>query len=133
MIPIANGIEIQVPAITAATPQVIVDTNLTPAQVSRTVINNNQQTAAATLILPPATEGYTFIAIISTNVAQNWTIQRNGSDTIYWDSGGVLTAGKTYFRANAQAVGSRASCATFPVGGTWKWVCGSVSGTWTTD
>ena len=105
---------------------------LTAAQLSRGMINNYGQSAAATLTMPAAAEGYTFIAIIGTQVAENWTIQRAGADNIYWDDGTIATC--TYFRANNQAVGSRVTCTSFQTGaGAYSWLCGANYGTWTTD
>ena len=109
-------------------------TNLTAANVSRTFINSYDRAGAATLTLPAAAAGYSFVAIVGTQHNSLWKIQRAGSDTIYWDSGGTLTAGKTYFGETNQAVGSRVSCSTFRTGASaYSWLCGVVSGTWTTD
>ena len=108
--------------------------SLSAANVSRSFINSYGRGAAATLTLPAAATGYTFVAIVGTQHNSAWKIQRAGTDTIYWDAGGVLTAGKTYFQETNQVVGSRVSCATFRTGASaWSWICGSVSGTWQTD
>lgn len=111
------------------------DTTLTAAKVSRTLITNyGMGNGAVTLTLPAAAEGYTFIAMIAAKVAYDWKIQRGGSDTITWSSGGTDTTGKTYFKANDQNVGSRVSCITYKSGSSsYTWLCGSVTGTWTTD
>ncbi len=108
--------------------------SLSAANVSRTMVNSYGRSAAATLTLPAAASGYSFIAIVGTKHNSAWKIQRAGADTIYWDAAGVLTAGKTYFQETNQEVGSRVSCSTFRTGASaWSWLCGSVSGTWTTD
>lgn len=109
-------------------------TNLTATQVSRTLINSYGRTGAATLNLPAAASGFSFVAIVGTKHNSAWKILRNGANTIYWDSGGVLTPGKTYFQETNQEIGSRVSCSTFQTGAaTWSWMCGAVSGTWATD
>jgi len=109
-------------------------TNLTAANLSRTFINSFGRAGAATLTLPAAAAGYSAVFIVGTQHNSLWKIQRAGSDTIYWDSGGTLTAGKTYFGETNQAVGSRVSCSTFRTGASaYSWLCGVVSGTWTTD
>jgi len=109
------------------------DISLTAAQVSRTFIHNLSQGAAtATATLPAAAEGYTFIAFVSSQVAQDWVFDGNGAETIYTDIGGTLTAGRAGIKCNNQPVGSRMSCATFKTGAaTWAWLCGAISGTWT--
>jgi len=109
-------------------------TVLTAANLSRTFINSFGRTGAATLTLPAAAAGYSAVFIVGTQHNSLWKIQRAGSDTIYWDSGGTLTAGKTYFGETNQAVGSRVSCSTFRTGASaYSWLCGVVSGTWSTD
>jgi hypothetical protein len=106
--------------------------NLTAAQLSRGFVNNYGQAAAATLTLPAAAEGLTFVAIVGTKVAQDWIFDGNGAETIYTDISGTLTAGRAGIKCNNQEVGSRMSCATFQTGAaSYSWVCGSISGTWT--
>jgi hypothetical protein len=109
------------------------DISLSAAQVSRTFIHNYDQGAAtATATLPAAAEGYTFIAFVSSKVAQDWVFDGNGAETIYTDIGGTLTAGRAGIKCNNQEVGSRMSCATFKTGAaSWAWLCGAISGTWT--
>lgn len=109
------------------------DISLSAAQVSRTFIHNLSQGAATvTATLPAAAEGYTFIAFVSSKVAQDWVFDGNGAETIYTDIGGTLTAGRAGIKCNNQEVGSRMSCATFKTGAaSWAWLCGAISGTWT--
>ena len=110
------------------------ETVLTAANLSRTFINSFGRTGAATLTLPAAAAGYSAVFIVGTQHNSLWKVQRAGTDTIYWDSGGTLTAGKTYFGETNQAVGSRVSCSTFRTGASaYSWLCGVVSGTWSTD
>jgi hypothetical protein len=107
---------------------------LTATQVSRTLINSYGRGEAQTVTLPAAATGYTFIAIVGTQHNSAWKIQRAGSDTITWSSGGTDTTGKTYFQETNQAVGSRVSCTTYKsAAAAWSWLCGSVTGTWVTD
>lgn len=109
-------------------------TSLTAANLSRTVINSYGRSGAATLTLPAAAEGYTAIFIVGTQHNSAWKIQRAGSDTITWSTGGTDTTGKTYFQETNQPVGSRVSCITYQTGASaWSWLCGSVTGTWATD
>ncbi len=106
--------------------------SISTAKASRGFINNYGQTGAALLTLPAAAEGLTLVAIVGTKVAQDWEFHHAGSETIYTDIGGVLTAGRAGIKCNNQEVGSRMSCATFQTGaGTYSWLCGAVSGTWT--
>lgn len=106
--------------------------NLTALQLSRGFINNYGQSGAAILTLPAAAEGLTFVAIVGTKYAGDWEFHHNGAETIYTDIGGVLTAGRAGIKCNNQEVGSRMSCATFQTGeGTYSWLCGAISGTWT--
>jgi hypothetical protein len=107
---------------------------LTATQTSRTIINSYGRGEAQTVTLPAAATGMTFIAMVGTQHNSAWKIQRAGSDTITWSSGGTDTAGKTYFQETNQAVGSRVSCITYKTGASaWTWLCGSVTGTWVTD
>jgi hypothetical protein len=109
-------------------------TSLSAANVSRTVVNSYGRAGAATLTLPAAAEGYSAIFIVGTQHNSAWKIQRAGSDTITWSSGGTDTTGKTYFQETNQPVGSRVSCITYRTGSsTYSWLCGSVTGTWVTD
>ena len=109
-------------------------TSLSAANVSRTVVSSYGRTGAATLTLPAAAEGYTAIFIVGTQHNSAWKIQRAGSDTITWSSGGTDTAGKTYFQETNQAVGARVSCFTYKTGApAYSWLCGPVTGTWVTD
>lgn len=107
---------------------------LTATYVSRTLLNSYGRGEAQTVTLPAAAAGYTFIAIVGTQHNSAWKIQRAGSDTITWSSGGTDTTGKTYFQETNQAVGSRVSCTTYKsAAAAWSWLCGSVTGTWVTD
>jgi hypothetical protein len=107
---------------------------LTATQTSRTIINSYGRGEAQTVTLPAAATGMTFIAMVGTQHNSAWKIQRAGSDTITWSSGGTDTTGKTYFQETNQAVGSRVSCITYKTGASaWTWLCGSVTGTWVTD
>lgn len=105
---------------------------LTAAQLSRGFINNYGQSGAATLTLPTAVEGLSFVAIVGTKVAEDWAFDGNGAETIYTDISGTLAAGRAGIKCNNQDVGSRMSCATFQTGtGAYSWLCGAISGTWT--
>ena len=107
---------------------------LTATQTSRTIINSYGRGEAQTVTLPAAATGMTFIAMVGTQHNSAWKIQRAGSDTITWSSGGTDTTGKTYFQETNQGVGSRVSCITYKSGASaWTWLCGSVTGTWVTD
>lgn len=107
---------------------------LTAAHTSRTIINSYGRGEAQTVTLPAAATGMTFIAMVGTKHNSAWKIQRAGSDTITWSSGGTDTTGKTYFQETNQEVGSRVSCITYKTGASaWTWLCGSVTGTWVTD
>lgn len=107
---------------------------LTATHTSRTIINSYGRGEEQTVTLPAAATGMTFIAIVGTQHNSDWKIQRAGSDTITWSSGGTDTTGKTYFQETNQAVGSRVSCITYKSGASaWTWLCGSVTGTWVTD
>jgi hypothetical protein len=107
---------------------------LLAANVSRTLINSYGRGEAQTVTLPAAAAGYTFIALVGTQHNSAWKIQRAGSDTITWSSGGTDTTGKTYFQETNQAVGSRVTCITYKTGASaYTWLCGSVTGTWVTD
>jgi len=107
---------------------------LTAAYVKRSIINSYGRGEAQTVTLPAAASGMTFIAMVGTQHNSAWKIQRAGSDTITWSSGGTDTTGKTYFQETNQAVGSRVSCITYKTGASaWTWLCGSVTGTWVTD
>ncbi len=115
------------------------DWTLVPANTSRTIINNyGMADSAQTLTLPTAAEGMTFIAIIGTQRNKLWKLLASGTDHIYWDAAGTLTAGKHWFGSTNDPVGCRASCATFQTGAAqYDWVCGALSTTtctgWTTD
>ena len=107
---------------------------LTATHTSRTIINSYGRGEAQTVTLPAAATGMTFIALVATQHNSAWKIQRAGSDTITWSSGGTDTAGKTYFQETNQAVGARVSCVTYKTGASaWSWLCGSITGTWVTD
>jgi hypothetical protein len=107
---------------------------LTATQVGRTVLNSYGRGEAQTVTLPAAATGMTFIALVGTQHNSAWKIQRAGSDTITWSASGTDTAGKTYFQETNQAVGARVSCITYKTGASaWSWMCGSVTGTWSTD
>jgi hypothetical protein len=107
---------------------------LTATQTGRTIINSYGRGEAQTVTLPAAATGMTFIAMVGTQHNSAWKIQRAGSDTITWSSGGTDTAGKTYFQETNQAVGARVSCITYKsAAAAWSWLCGSVTGTWVTD
>jgi hypothetical protein len=106
--------------------------NLTPTECLRTVLHNNGQTGTATTTLPAASEGLSFIAVVSTKVAQNWIIQRNGAETLYVDYAGSLSSGKVSITCNNQEIGSRLSAVTFKTSAsTWAWVIGIIRGTFT--
>ena len=107
---------------------------LTATQTSRTIINSYGRGEAQTVTLPAAATGMTFIAMVGTQHNSAWKIQRAGSDTITWSSGGTDTTGKTYFQETNQAIGARVSCITYKsAAAAWSWLCGSVTGTWVTD
>ena len=110
---------------------------LTAAQVSSTIISNYGQSGAATLTLPVAACGYSFVAILDTQYNAAWKFQRQGSDTItFTDIGGTISSSKTYVTETNQSVGVMLTCATSVTGAgptCAKWNCKSGSGTWTTD
>jgi hypothetical protein len=109
-------------------------TVLTAAQLSRTQVNSYGRSGAATITLPAAASGLSGIFVIGTQHNSAWRIQRAGSDTISWISGGVITEGKTYFQETNQAVGDSVSCTSFRTGeAAYTWRCGAVTGTWVTD
>lgn len=132
--PIAKGHGASLPVTFPEVNNSITGATLNADAVSRTVINSYGRGGAVTTTLPVAAAGYSMIIIVGTQHNSAWKIQRGGSDAIYWDADGTLTAGKTYFQETNQAVGSRVSCSTFQTGATsYSWLCGKVSGTWVTD
>jgi hypothetical protein len=103
---------------------------LTAANVSRTMLNTYGRDEAQTITLPTAAEGMTFIVVVGTQHDSAFTIAK-GASAMYFEVSGAPHGVAAFIETN-QAVGSRASCATFQTAAaTWSWLCGSVSGTWT--
>jgi hypothetical protein len=106
--------------------------------VSGTIINSYGRSGAATLTLPAAASGYSFVAVVGKQDNSAWKILISGSDRIYADVGAGLVTGKTYVQETNQVVGSMISCYTFQTGASaWSWMCnakvGTGWGTWVTD
>ena len=97
---------------------------LTAAEVSGTQINNYASSAAASEFdLPAAATGYNFI--LTLGLAQNVTIDPNGTDLIYLN-GTALAAGEAVLNATAPTIGESITCFTFQTGASaWAWACKS--------
>lgn len=103
------------------------DSSLDPAEVLNTMINNDDSSAQVTLGLPAAVLGYAFIGFVAE--AYKFCFDPNGSEIIVLD-GVAQTGGNMVCSETTPTVGDEINCAVFDDGGTKKWRCVSILGTW---
>ncbi|MFA5379806.1 MAG: hypothetical protein WC455_28870, partial [Dehalococcoidia bacterium] len=106
--------------------------NLAAAEVSGTIINNYGQTEDATLALPTAASGMSFMVVCGTTVAKFMRLDPAGTDLIYLD--GVAGTDGKYVGIASAAVGAAISFVAIQTGeSAYDWVATSISGTWAAE
>jgi hypothetical protein len=104
------------------------DGNLTAVQASNTLIyNTGQADANATIVMPVAAVGYSFIATVGTTRAgKAWCFQAKSTDLIYLDGTATADHGKACV---TPAIGNYLTCFTFKTDA-YDWICRTGIGTW---
>jgi hypothetical protein len=101
---------------------------LTAEQVMGGQINNDGQTDDATITLPAAAKGMSFLVTLGTTVAKYYRIDPNADDYICLD--GTPDADGHYCGIASAVNGAAISFRAYQVGGAYNWMAVTVSGTW---
>lgn len=105
---------------------------LTANQCSGGLINNYGQANDATLTLPAAAAGMSFIVILGTTVAKYFRLDPNASDSIYLD--GATTGDGKYVGVASAALGNAIQFVAFQTGATaYDWYATTISGVWVAE
>jgi len=131
-----TGAPVRAESPTLVTPTSTIKTNtktatgdLSVAEVSGTIISNYGQDDDATLTLPEAAAGLSFMVVCGTTVAKYFRIKANTDDKIYLD--GVAGADNGYAGIASAAVGAAITFASFQTGAeAYDWIATTLSGTW---
>ena len=101
---------------------------LTADECKGTLISNYGQSAQNVLSLPPAAEGLSFTAVISTAGAGAFYLSPDGSDRIYLDGTDI---GPARVGMETPAVGAMIAFTAFQTGASsYAWAAQTIAGTW---
>ena len=103
--------------------------DLTAVECSSTIINNYDQDDDATLTMPTAAAGLSFMAVCGTTVAKYLRIKADTNDKIYLN--GVAGSDNGYVGIASAAVGAAITFASFQTGASaWDWIATTLANTW---
>ena len=106
--------------------------SITALDCSGTIVNNYGQSADATLTLPAAATGLSFVVALGTTVAKYYRIDPDAGDQIFLDGTGAGD-GK-YVGIASAAAGKAISFMAIKTGeSSYDWIATTISGTWAAE